>query len=188
MTELRAPDPTLSVLWCRSAGSYVLVAATATRSAPVAHAPHRDRFPDATTGRTACGYALTSVQSVRAQHARWYATACPVCFPDAPPPGHETCRADGHPGCEADCSVAGCPGYEPSPFLDWQLTSDLSARAVPSGGVSCPGGQTPARAETACRDVPVAGHACTRSSDPTVPPSRALGSAPGVSRVEAATA
>ena len=70
MSELRAPDPTLTAYDGRDVTVYDFHADT-----PVAH---RRDLPHGRRG----------VQ-VRTWHARWFAVPCRECFPDAPPPGRE---------------------------------------------------------------------------------------------------
>lgn len=81
MTELRAPDPTLTALGPLS-DVVVQHGAVPLRAHRIADVEVGESVRDYVTG---CG--LRSLVTHQAQHARWYALPCRECFPDAPPPG-----------------------------------------------------------------------------------------------------
>jgi hypothetical protein len=88
MSELRAPDPTLTTLDRR----LVLVEP----GAP--HVAHR------MSDEAGCGRLSDIDWNERASEARWFAVPCRDCFPDAAAPGHrrETCSVDGEYEFEDD--------------------------------------------------------------------------------------
>ena len=81
MSELRAPDPTLTALPFRE----IVVVDDSAEPAPIAHRlDDNDPF-----GGTLCeepGYAGAD-PCLFTEHARWFAVPCRECFPDAPPAG-----------------------------------------------------------------------------------------------------
>jgi len=97
MSELRAPDPTLTA-WQGDQFSRRTVEVVKGEP-PVAH----------------CGKDSVCVlhgklgSLMGADRARWFAVPCRECFPDAPPPGH---KASCPPGCQVP------PGFRP---LAWQV-------------------------------------------------------------------
>ena len=85
MSELRAPDPTLTAY-----DGLEVAVSDFDADVPVAH---RRDLP----------HGLRGVR-VWTWHARWFAVPCRECFPDAPPPGH---KASCPPGCQVS------PGFRP---------------------------------------------------------------------------
>ena len=106
MSELRAPDPTLTALPFRE----IVVVDDSAEPAPIAHRlDDNDPF-----GGTLCeepGYAGAD-PCLFTEHARWFAVPCRECFPDAPPPGHEA-------SCPPGCQVS--PGFPWAGPLAWQV-------------------------------------------------------------------
>ena len=85
MSELRAPDPTLTALAATDAGDTdLMLAHYDEEGVPVAHLVQRDAWV------VVCGVSedVATHWSV-AEYARWFAVPCRECFPDAPEPGHE---------------------------------------------------------------------------------------------------
>lgn len=68
MSEVRAPDPTLSQTEHR-----------------VVYVNHYGVDPPVAHVQGGCGAQLVNQRSP--ENARWYAVPCRTCFPDAPPPG-----------------------------------------------------------------------------------------------------
>ena len=106
MSELRAPDPTLSELegWA--------VVDDTTAPLPVAHAFIGHRAPPV------CGALLPVGKTVLMGNARWFAIPCRACFPDAPKPGWRHCRMG------SDCVHDPCPG-EWTSHLSWQTGGEV---------------------------------------------------------------
>ena len=100
MSELRAPDPTLTahersdvrIVWRRGRAT--------------AHTMHPGDHCDQPLGTY-----------MRTEDARWFAVPCRSCFPDAPPPGWQTC---GHDVCGPRCKGHGGPDFA----LSWQTGGD----------------------------------------------------------------
>ena len=97
MSELRAPDPTLTALPPEDS-VYVSIL---------------DRAHLTRDCRGADGIGVM----ISAYHARWFAVPCRSCFPDAPPPGWQTC---GHDVCGPRCKGHGGPDFA----LSWQTGGD----------------------------------------------------------------
>ena len=92
MSELRAPDPTLSA---ECPGDLVYVG-LGERAHTSRDCPGADHF----------GFPISS------HYARWFAVPCRECFPDAPPPGHSLCSPD---------TCGGARGGHMDPDLTWQV-------------------------------------------------------------------
>jgi hypothetical protein len=79
MSELRAPDPTLTAV-----DEAVVVAIGG--EPPVAHRFDDD---DPFSGLRCDAPYGGDAHCLASRDARWFALPCRECFPDAPPPGHE---------------------------------------------------------------------------------------------------
>jgi len=83
MSELRAPDPTLTALPFRE----IVVVDDSAEPAPIAHRlDDNDPFGGTLCEEPGCAGADPCLFT---EHARWFAVPCRECFPDAPPPGRE---------------------------------------------------------------------------------------------------
>lgn len=112
MSELRAPDPTLTVY--DGDGAVLLDGGLPVRQA------HRPEHLGLMTW-TVCRVPPSETTWMDPDDARWFAIPCRECFPDAPPPG-----ADG-PCCG---NPEDCPrgGWFRDPSLAWQTTAALTER------------------------------------------------------------
>jgi len=96
MSEIRAPDPTLTALDQRWD-----VVSIEEGLPPTAHEMDpADCDPADVFSRQP------------ARDARWFAVPCRECFPDAPPPGHSLCSPD---------TCGGARGEHMDPDLAWQV-------------------------------------------------------------------
>ena len=105
MSELRAPDPTLTAYWQEEGYGVDVAVRDPYVDVAVAH-----RIVGQT--RVACGASWEWWFTHPVFAARWFAVPCLRCFPNAPEAGHPaTC--DGGPACPD----------EPHPYLSWQVSS-----------------------------------------------------------------
>lgn len=107
MSELRAPDPTLSAV-AASRTTPLVYTTNLGADLPVFHHQTSDEGPDCGTVNS-----RTLTSPIHIKHARWLGVPCRECFPEAPEPGNEwTCP---------DCAVEDCPGQYRGSFLRWQV-------------------------------------------------------------------
>lgn len=100
MSELRAPDPTLTALADEQGVGYDVAVADPYADGAAAHLI-------GSAGLTECGEPWEYTHPVHL--ARWFAVPCRTCFPDAPPPGMRAVR---HCPCES---------HSGGPQLAWQI-------------------------------------------------------------------
>jgi hypothetical protein len=106
VSELRAPDPTLSALNL----DVIVTRWNGDRGPAMAHLFIDD--VDTLSGlgvKLECGRKLKAPYPWGSEDARWFAVPCRECFPDAPPPGYQ--------------SMAGYENVSPDWHLSWQVSS-----------------------------------------------------------------
>lgn len=113
MSDLRAPDPTLNVIFESGDQPRLVYCTNAGATVRLFHRQSTDDGPD-------CGTVdpLTMTWPTHINHARYIGTVCrePGCFPDAPPPG-----GPDEPWCGSpDCRI---PFHRRNPHLAWQVPS-----------------------------------------------------------------
>jgi hypothetical protein len=106
MSELRAPDPTLSALNL----DVIVTRWSGDRGPAVAHlfVDDVDTLSGLCGVELECGPQLKAPYPWGSEDARWFAVPCRECFPDAPPPGHVATASRFKP-------------HERDPHLSWQV-------------------------------------------------------------------
>lgn len=113
MSELRAPDPTLTAL-----AEDVLVTWWDGDGPPAV--AHRFTEPDNARVVTYCNHP-SSAPPIGSEDARWFAIPCRTCFPDAGPRGYSVQDDSCGDGC-------GYRTWQPDDHLAWQKTARVTER------------------------------------------------------------